>query len=247
MLIDVFAKGQGGGAAPVDYLIALDVLAYDDNRNLLRDGDGNPIMKRRDPPPDIMRGDPDVTRDLIDSSTNKWSYVSGVVAFAAEDNPTEAQQHDMMDAFEALAFAGLEPEQYNILWVRHSHEGRIELHFCLPRLELSTGKSFNPTPPGFETAFNSLRDVQNKLHGWADPEDSSRTRDRKTVKEPRDRAENREAIQDWLEAEIVAGVINNRSEMIEVLLQSGFEVPRQGKNRKSHGSSVPSQRCGLDG
>ena len=61
MLIDVFAKGQGGGAAPVDYLIAIDVLAYDDNRNVRRDENGDVIMKRRDPPPDIMRGNPDLT------------------------------------------------------------------------------------------------------------------------------------------------------------------------------------------
>ena len=156
--------------------------------------------------------------------------MSGVVAFAAEDNPTEQQQQGVMDAFEGLAFAGLEAEQFNILWVRHSHEGRIELHFCCPRLELSTSKSFNPVPPGFEKAFNSLRDLMNKRHGWADPADPSRSRDRKMVKESQPRAASREAIQDWLENEILAGSINNRSEMITVLEQNGFGVPRQGKN-----------------
>ena len=176
-MLKSFARGQGGGAGPIDYLIALDVLAYDENRNVLRDENGDVIMKRRDPPPDIMRGDPNITRDLIDSSPFKWAYVSGVVAFASEDKPTEEQQHEVMDAFEALAFAGLEPEQYNILWVRHSHEGRIELHYCLPRLELISGKSFNPCPPGFEKAFNCLRDVLNKRYGWADPEDPSRARE----------------------------------------------------------------------
>ena len=62
MLIDVFKKGQGDGAAPVNYLIALDVPAYNKIRNILRDEDGDVIMKRRDPPPDIMRGDPNITR-----------------------------------------------------------------------------------------------------------------------------------------------------------------------------------------
>ena len=155
MLIDVFKKGQGGGSAPVDYLIALDVPAYDENRNVLRDENGDVIIKRRDPPPDIMRGDPNITRDLINSCPFKWAYVSGVVAFALEDKPTEAQQQDVMDVVEGLAFAGLQPEQYNILWVRHTHEGKVELHFCLPRLELISGKSINPFPPGFEKAFNS--------------------------------------------------------------------------------------------
>ena len=140
----------GGGSAPVNYLIALDVPAYDENRNVLRDENGDVIMKRRDPPPDIMRGDPNITRDLINSSPFKWAYVSGVVAFTPEDNPTEEQQQEVMDEVEKLSFAGLEPKQYDILWVRHTHEGKVELHFCLPRLELISGKSFNPFPPGFE-------------------------------------------------------------------------------------------------
>ncbi|WP_157967751.1 relaxase/mobilization nuclease domain-containing protein [Cohaesibacter intestini] len=230
MMLKSFARGQGGGNAPVNYLIALDVLAYDENRNVLRDENGDVIMKRRDPPPDIMRGDPNITRDLINSSPFEWSYVSGVVAFASDDNPNEEQQQEVMDAFEMLAFAGLEPEQYDILWVRHTHEGKVELHFCLPRLELISGKSFNPFPPGFEKAFNSLRDVQNKLHGWADPEDPSRARERKNVKESQSRAETRDEIHNWIVSEIVAGTINNRSEMIDVLRQNGFKIPRPGKN-----------------
>jgi hypothetical protein len=34
-----------------------------------------------------------------------------------------------MDAFEREAFAGLEPDQRNILWVRHQHSGQHETHF----------------------------------------------------------------------------------------------------------------------
>ncbi|WP_172891467.1 relaxase/mobilization nuclease domain-containing protein [Cohaesibacter sp. ES.047] len=197
---------------------------------MLRDENGDVIIKRRDPPPDIMRGDPNITRDLINSSPFKWAYVSGVVAFALEDKPTEAQQQDVMEAVEGLAFAGLQPEQYNILWVRHTHEGKVELHFCLPRLELISGKSINPFPPGFEKAFNSLRDVLNKRYGWADPEDPSRARERKNVKESQSRAETRDEIQNWIESQIIAGTINDRSEMIKALQKFGLEVPRTGKN-----------------
>ncbi|WP_319567938.1 relaxase/mobilization nuclease domain-containing protein [Cohaesibacter marisflavi] len=177
-----------------------------------------------------MRGDPHITRDLINSSPFKWAYVSGVVAFELEDNPTEKQQQEVMDAIEGLAFAGLQPEQYNILWVRHTHEGSVELHFCLPRLELISGKSFNPFPPRFEKAFNSARDVLNKRYGWADPEDPSRARERKNVKESQSRAEMRDEIQNWIESQIVAGTINDRSEMIEALQKFGLEVPLARKN-----------------
>ena len=42
-----------------------------------------------------------------------------------------------MDDFEAVAFAGLEEDQRTNLWVRHSHAGHHELHFVIPRVELS--------------------------------------------------------------------------------------------------------------
>ena len=40
MIISFFSTGTGGGAAPVDYLTAREVLAYDENRNLIYDGNG---------------------------------------------------------------------------------------------------------------------------------------------------------------------------------------------------------------
>ncbi|MEB6138280.1 relaxase/mobilization nuclease domain-containing protein, partial [Klebsiella pneumoniae] len=54
----------------------------------------------------------------------------------------------IIDRFEAVAFAGLESDQYNILWVRHEHANHHELHFVTPRVELSSGKSLNIRPPG---------------------------------------------------------------------------------------------------
>ena len=37
MLIKFFRNGRGAGAGPVGYLVADKVLAYDDNRDLIRD------------------------------------------------------------------------------------------------------------------------------------------------------------------------------------------------------------------
>lgn len=53
------------------------------------------------------------------------------------------------------------------LWVRHRHEGRVELHFCTQRLELMLGKSLNIAPPGCQDAFDSQRDVMNHCRDWA--------------------------------------------------------------------------------
>ncbi|GHB26257.1 hypothetical protein GCM10007094_13050 [Pseudovibrio japonicus] len=217
MLIKLFKNGQGGGAAPVDYLVADKVLAYDENRNLLRNASGAPLLKERDPLPEVLAGNPEHTKLLIDSSRHKWSYRAGVMSFDTTDSPSEEQQQKVMEAFERLAFAGLERDQFDVLWVRHTHEDRVELHFCTPRLELSTGNSLNIAPPGYIKAMDVLRDMLNKEHGWADPQDPSRARETKLTTERKDRASSREEIQHWLEELIVVGCIKNRPEMIENL------------------------------
>ncbi|WP_156510549.1 relaxase/mobilization nuclease domain-containing protein [Labrenzia sp. OB1] len=229
MLIKLFRSGKGGGAAPVDYLIASHVLAYDGNRDLIRDDAGVPLMKSRDPLPEVLAGNPDHTRALIDACPHAWTYRAGVISFDRDDHPTEEQQQAVMDAFDELAFAGLDRDQVHMLWVRHSHEGRVELHFCTPRMELTSGKSLNIAPPGYQKAMDSLRDMLNKEHGWADPQDPARSQDIKQLPEKKLRAQGREDIQHWLEDLIVAGQISSRPDMVAALEGAGFELPRQGK------------------
>ncbi|WP_162265094.1 hypothetical protein [Polycladidibacter stylochi] len=78
--------------------------------------------------------------------------------------------------------------------------------------------------------MDSLRDMLNKRHGWADPQDPARAQETKRTPEHKERASSREEIQNWLEELIVAGRINNRTEMIGSLQSAGFEIPRAGKN-----------------
>lgn len=149
MLIKFFARGTGSGSGPVDYVTHAE--------------------EREHSPPEVLRGDPDQTRELIDSSDHKWRYTSGVLSFATTDAPTRAQQGFVMDEFERTAFAGLERESYDILWVRHSHtdNGRIELHFVVPRVELVSGKALNIAPPGWEGLYAPLRDALNLENDWS--------------------------------------------------------------------------------
>lgn len=230
MIISFFSTGTGGGVAPVDYLTAREVLAYDENRNLIRDDTGQPQTKIRDPLPEVLHGNPDQTRHLIDASPNKWSYTAGVISFAEGDDPSPAAQQEAIELFEALAFAGLDRDQYDCLWVRHSHEGNVELHFCTPRLELSTGKALNIAPPGHENAFASLRDLLNQTHGWADPLDPERAREVRATIEAPTRAQGREALHDWILDQISIGTITDRASMIDALTDAGFEIPRASKN-----------------
>ena len=194
MLIKFFRNGKGAGSGPVGYLVADKVLAYDDNRDLIRDSDGQPMTVTREPLPEVLRGNPDRTEALIDASRHQWTYRTGVISFAAKDAATEEQQAEVKDQFERLAFAGLDPTQYDVLWVRHTHEDRVELHFCTPRLELTSGRSLNIAPPGYEKAFDSLRDMMNQRHGWADPMELARVQEVRDTIETPTRAQGRDEL-----------------------------------------------------
>lgn len=215
MLIKFFARGQGSGSGPVEYCTRAD------------------IEGREHCPPVVLRGDTDLTTDLIDSIDRDWRYTSGVISFAREDAPTEAQQEQVMDKFEQVAFAGLEPDQFNILWVRHQHTDseRVELHFVTPRMELTTGKALNIAPPGWEKLYGNLVDVLNGENSWARPDDPERARMLQVgSQEATERLQSKEAINQYLIEQIETGAIYDRSSLIVSLEDAGFEINRQGKD-----------------
>lgn len=230
MLIKFFRNGQGGGSGPVDYLVERNIVAYDQNRNAIRDERGDVMLFAREPLPEVLRGDADRMRALIDACPHQWTYRAGVIAFTAEDAPSPVQQRQVMDAFESLAFAGLEADQHDMLWVRHTHEGRVELHFVTPRMELASGRSLNIAPPGYQKHYDALRDVLNKEHGWNDPMAPERARETVSLIESVRRGDARELIHDWIVKRIETGDIRDRPSMTEALAAAGFDLPRTGKN-----------------
>lgn len=218
MLIKFTSGGRGGGKEVCRYLI--------DPERPGREGR----------PPELLRGDLERTRELIDSIDREWSYSHGVLSFALEDAPTEEQQREAMDAFEAFAFAGLDREQFDISWVRHQHTegGRVELHFVTPRMDLTSGRALNIAPPGWEGAYATLRDELNLTHTWARPDDPERARDR-GFDPPWQTAgfrlkEQREAVQGYVESLVEAGGVRNRADMVQALTEAGLEVTRQGED-----------------
>ena len=115
MLVKFFNRGTGKGKGPVEYI--------------LKETDAKGMI--REPLPELIKGNPQQTINLIDSLDFKYKYKSGVISFAASDAPTNEQLEAVINSFEETAFAGLEPDQYDILWVKHTHTGsdRVELHF----------------------------------------------------------------------------------------------------------------------
>jgi hypothetical protein len=227
MLMKVFPHGMGEGDKPTRYLVRMDYPGREEN------------------PPEVLRGDPAMTRALIDSIDRRWKFTSGVLSWHPDDMISPEKEEEVMDAFERVAFAGLEPDQRNILWVRHSHSGHHELHFVIPRLELSSGKDFNACPPGWQKDFDVFRDLFNWREQWARPDDPSRARENPPKKADLFKArlerwgkemkaseydKAREAIHAYLKEKIVQGLVSDRAGILAALKEAGLSINRAGKD-----------------
>jgi hypothetical protein len=222
-----FAKHcTGGGRGPVDYLTKA----------------VNPDGTIRTPAPEVVRGDPALVRKLIDALPFERTYTSGVLSFAPGEAITPAMEQEIIDRFEQAAFAGLEPDRYSILWVRHLHAGHHELHFVTPRVELASGKSLNIHPPGrvSQALYDTFRSMMNAEYGLADPDDPARAQD---VRLPNHLAKlqadahrkgkelketTRQIITAFIRREIDAGRIKDRAGVETYLTAQGFTLTRAG-------------------
>lgn len=237
MLIRMFKSGRGAGSGPVRYCVDTIVKKHDPVTRRVVPGE----MVVRDPAPEILKGDEDRCQMLIDSTDRRWKYTSGVIAFADSDAPSHEKQLEVIEDFERLVFAGLDFDQYDSFWVRHTHEGNVELHFIVPRTELTTGKALNIAPPGYQGAFDAFRNYWNFKENWADPDDPSRARlvsqdDHVAKFEAARLAAGLEAsddpkktITDFLLHRVSEGLITDRAGIVDALREIG-EVTRQGKD-----------------
>jgi len=92
----------------------------------------------------VLKGDPEITLNLIKeaSKKQKWSWSSGVLSFS--EKLSEETLREIIEEHEKVTFAGMSPGQYNITYILHIDKDRSELHYMIPRIELSTGKAMNP-------------------------------------------------------------------------------------------------------
>lgn len=73
----------------------------------------------------MLYGDPVMTEQLINATPFKQKYKSGVLSFTElADTFTDKQKMDIMQRFEKTLFAGLEPDQHDILWIEHSDKDK---------------------------------------------------------------------------------------------------------------------------
>ena len=161
MLVKFLARGTGSARDAADYILGE------------RDAAGKPREGV-----EVLRGDPNQVAAVADTLAFEHRYTSGVIAWAPEDQPTDAEIEAVLDAFEDTAWARLEPDRYAWAAVLHRERGgSAHVHVLAGRCDLETGRSLNIAPPGWEKTFGPLRDAFNAEHGWARPDDPAWARD----------------------------------------------------------------------
>lgn len=211
--------------------------------------------------PEVVRGDVKAVASLIDSLPFRRKYSSGVMSFAPEDNLTPDAQEEIMNRFEAAAFAGLPPDRRSIVWIKHTDKGRHELHFVVPRVDLGTRKSLNiaPPTPASRDLLDTLRTSINLRYGFRDPNDPECKKDvsipthfakaaaqaERLGRSPK--PDIRQAITDRLLEQALAGHINNRADVLDFLRQQGLAITRSGINYVTVLSPETGERVRLKG
>ena len=233
MHIKFLAHGTGNPQKALDYLLAK------------HDHNGVPRPEVR-----VLRGNPKLVADLAESLSFVHRYTSGVISWHAEDDPSEEEVRAVLDDFERVAFAGMEPDQYSYAAIWHG--GHV--HVFAARVELRSGLSHNMAPPGRQKAFDHLRDYWNYTKGWARPDDPLRARQvqpgpmfKKNLAATRrveadellsafdaepdfdSREQRKAAVVAWIRGRILANAINTREDVISSLKEV-CTVNRSGKD-----------------
>ena len=226
MHLKFLARGTGSAAAAAAYLLAK------------RDAAG-----RERAAVEVLRGDPREVAAIADALPFKHRYTSGVVAWSRADAPAPAQVERFVDAFEELAWAGLDRDRYAWSAVVHrDHDGGVHAHILAARCDLASGRSLNIAPPGWQKTFDPLRDAFNYEHGWSRPDDPARARAYRP--EPsrayRDAAalraelavepDPRQWLGEYLLERVTAGTVRGRAGVVAALGELGLEVTRQGRH-----------------
>lgn len=234
MIVRFFRTGQSSGEAPVNYL-----LRSHDHAGELR-------AER----PEILEGNPKLTIRLINGVARQHKYASGCLAFRLGEQPSKAELHAIIDRFKAVVAPGLDPDQFNSLFVLHREPpdrktglSGMHVHFVMPMTILAgttltgkdlTGRRWNPHPPGKQTieTMALFAQVTNDEHGWAQV---TKRRLRVGVDSfwlkagNTSNAKKAELLRKELSKAVRSGQINSRDELCSFLDQSlGLTITRVG-------------------
>ena len=191
----------------------------------------------------VVKGDENLTRAIIKGVSFRQKTCFGVLSFEEKhDFLDEEQKLKIIKDFERALLGDYMLERTNRLWVEHSDKnGRLELNFLIPKIDLVTGKSFNPYFDKYDQSrIDIFKRIINDEYDLSSPDDPAREQTISGNKKNIGHYQNLEELDKKLHDLAKEGYIKNRDHMIELLNQSGIEVTRSTK--KSITVMLPNQK-----
>ncbi|WP_104741114.1 relaxase/mobilization nuclease domain-containing protein [Helicobacter suis] len=213
MLVKFWGNKKGGSESSIDYLL--------DER--FKAGTAR-----------ILKGNAELTRNLINTLTQKHKICVGCLSFE-ESNIEEHLKQEIIENFERALLTEEMQGRYNILWVEHRDKGRLELNFVIPRIDLATKKAFTPYYHRADlTRIDTWKNLVNLEHNFSNPKDLNKVQkiQRYNTKIPQQKKlfKDCQELDDFLHDKVKNNFLDTRQEIIELLEQHGIEVTRQGKD-----------------
>ncbi|MFA0541922.1 hypothetical protein [Vibrio sp. 10N.222.52.B7] len=200
--------------------------------------------KRRKVAPELLSGNPETTRELLKQASRfAKAYTYGCLSFEEENIPT-AQKQILMESFEKTLLAGLEPDQYDIVWIEHRDKDRLELNFHIVNMELTTGKALTPYVHSRDIKrIDAWKCIANDIYGFTDPNDPNKRRTFTFGDNPPPRQELMKQVDNYLFELAGEGELNNQEDVINALNAiDGVTVTRNTKSSisfKAEGHEKP--------
>ena len=210
MVVKFFSDKRGGGIGSLNYLL---------DKKRVEQGTAK-----------ILSGDEYITRDLVMSMSQKHKTCVGCLSFE-EANIDESTKKELMQDFERVLMTDEMQGHYNILWVEHTDKGRLELNFVIPKIDLQSGRAFNPYFHKIDYSRKDLwTDYVNLKYSFTDPKDPAKEQSLQGSKKQYELIKDYEALDKLLQEQVANGSIKSRQNIIELLKQSNIEVTRAGKD-----------------
>ena len=195
------------------------------------------LYKKRIKDAELLRGNPTFADRLIVSSRSENPYYSIVLSFRNDsfERPKARQMlFEIMDSYESMLFAGLDPSELCYYWVLHTDHDRFELHLIVVNLHLASGKVLKlawKKNLGDRTIFKNWQELINIAYQLPSPFDPAHER---LLSKPPDKI-SKDLIDDFYKVdrhiaqEIRQSRITSREEIVKLIEDLGYKATA-GKN-----------------
>ncbi|EGR0027837.1 relaxase/mobilization nuclease domain-containing protein [Vibrio alginolyticus] len=196
------------------------------------------LHENRNATPEVLSGNVEVTKQLLLQNTFTRAYTSGCLSFAEKSIDVDSKtQYELMESFEKTLLAGLEPEQYDCVWIRHTDkkDGRLELNFHVVNRELNTNRRLQVYYDKYDRQrIDTWKSLQNDIYGFKDPDAPENKRFVSFNNNFGSRREVVEEMNKYMTGKYINNEIKNRNDVIKALKEiPNITITRETKKAVS--------------